>query len=495
MPIPVASEPVIPPPRPELGRSASADTAAPFEQLLDAAAPAADAKPSEPARDTRRREARTHGDDVPETRSNQPSGSDQEPARAKGRDKAPPPRPEAQSNPAADAETPAEPGATPATEDTAAGVAIVDPALLVAVPPTGEVALPEGDGATAEVPSEDAAMAMPAPAAPPQAAQAATPTPAIAAAIAPATEPAATAEAPAADPLAGRTAPVAAAPAGGSLPAGAGTSGATGDAEVPVMDAEPALAAAVEADGEQPAKPPTAPARERPAQAAVSAAPETADAMPAGNDSEPAPVATREPQAPGKEALLRAAPQPAGEPAAKPAAEAAPAGQTTPATVTAHMPLPTMWPAALRVASSPDLAVPVTGLAVEIAARVQDGQKSFQIRLDPPELGRVDVRLDVDRGGSVTTRLTVDRVETLDLLRRDSSTLERALQQAGLKTDGGLEFSLRDQSLAHREQQDRDPGTAQSRIIVPDDEAAAAEAARRGYGRLIGLGGGVDIRV
>ncbi|PWB62198.1 MAG: flagellar hook-length control protein FliK, partial [Bradyrhizobiaceae bacterium] len=131
----------------------------------------------------------------------------------------------------------------------------------------------------------------------------------------------------------------------------------------------------------------------------------------------------------------------------------------------------------------------------EIAARVQDGQKSFQIRLDPPELGRVDVRLDVDRGGSVTTRLTVDRVETLDLLRRDSSTLERALQQAGLKTDGGLEFSLRDQSLAHREQQDRDPGTAQSRIIVPDDEAAAAEAARRGYGRLIGLGGGVDIRV
>ena len=57
----------------------------------------------------------------------------------------------------------------------------------------------------------------------------------------------------------------------------------------------------------------------------------------------------------------------------------------------------------------------------------------------------------------------------------------------------GCEFSLRDQNFANREQTPRDaPAT---RLIVPDDEPAAAEAARRGYGRLIGLGGGVDIRV
>jgi flagellar hook-length control protein FliK len=72
------------------------------------------------------------------------------------------------------------------------------------------------------------------------------------------------------------------------------------------------------------------------------------------------------------------------------------------------------------------------------------GKNRFEIRLDPPELGRIEVRLDVDRDGNVTSRLTVERVETLDLLRRDAAGLERALQDGGLKTtDNGLQFSLR----------------------------------------------------
>src|SRR5262249_34923108 len=62
-------------------------------------------------------------------------------------------------------------------------------------------------------------------------------------------------------------------------------------------------------------------------------------------------------------------------------------------------------------------AVPIAGLALEIAARVQSGRSRFEIRLDPPELGRIEVRLDVDRGGQVPSRLVVDKAETLDLLR------------------------------------------------------------------------------
>jgi flagellar hook-length control protein FliK len=155
--------------------------------------------------------------------------------------------------------------------------------------------------------------------------------------------------------------------------------------------------------------------------------------------------------------------------------------------------LPTVSPlTALRIEAGADNAVPIAGLAVEIVARSQDGAKRFEIRLDPPELGRIDVRLDVDQTGKVTSRLVIERADTLDLLRRDAPQLERALQHAGLNTEGGLEFSLRDQSFANRDQQ-RD-GTA-SRLIIPEDEPAAAEAARRGYGRMIGLGGGVDIRV
>jgi chemotaxis protein MotD len=154
-------------------------------------------------------------------------------------------------------------------------------------------------------------------------------------------------------------------------------------------------------------------------------------------------------------------------------------------------PVQTIFQPAPDRPDSSDKAVPISGVAVEIVSRAEDGLRRFEIRLDPPELGRIDVRLDVDNGGNVRSRLTVDRPETLDLLRRDAPQLERALQHAGLNTEGGLQFSLRDQNFANRDQSPRNTPT----FIVPDDEAAAADAARRGYGRLVGLGSGVDIRV
>ena len=137
--------------------------------------------------------------------------------------------------------------------------------------------------------------------------------------------------------------------------------------------------------------------------------------------------------------------------------------------------------------------VPVGGLAVAIAAHAQSGKNHFEIRLDPPELGRIDVRLDVDKDGQVTSHLRVERAETLDLLRRDAPALERALQQAGLKTsDNGLQFSLRDHSFSQHNHGNDTP--AMARIVVPDETLAPAETQRH-YGRLAGLGSGVDIRV
>ncbi|UYN98178.1 MAG: flagellar hook-length control protein FliK [Devosia sp.] len=83
-------------------------------------------------------------------------------------------------------------------------------------------------------------------------------------------------------------------------------------------------------------------------------------------------------------------------------------------------------------------------IAFELARQAGDGNTRFQIRLDPPELGKIDVRLDIDTSGKVNARLTVEKSETLDLMQRDQRALEQALRQAGLDTGKtNLEFSLK----------------------------------------------------
>jgi len=137
-------------------------------------------------------------------------------------------------------------------------------------------------------------------------------------------------------------------------------------------------------------------------------------------------------------------------------------------------------------------AVPLSGVAIEIAGKALAGKNRFEIRLDPPELGRIEVRLDVDRDGNVTSRLTVDRPETLDLLRRDAAGLERTLQDAGLKTaNNGLQFSLRDQSM-NEQQAGTSPGAAV--LVARDESLPSIDIIPQRY-RLAGQGGGLDIRV
>ncbi|HET7559333.1 MAG TPA: flagellar hook-length control protein FliK [Limnochordia bacterium] len=81
--------------------------------------------------------------------------------------------------------------------------------------------------------------------------------------------------------------------------------------------------------------------------------------------------------------------------------------------------------------------------AFVIAHQAAQGINHFQVRLDPPDLGRVDVSMRLDGSGNLNAHMTVERSETLDLMQRDRSQLERALAQAGL--DAGrtnLQFSL-----------------------------------------------------
>jgi len=177
------------------------------------------------------------------------------------------------------------------------------------------------------------------------------------------------------------------------------------------------------------------------------------------------------------------------------------AAQAAAATAAATTPAPVAT-AALNTANLTVLtgqAVPLSGLAVEISANAKAGNSRFEIRLDPPDLGRIDVRLDVDKNGQVTSRLFVEKSETLDLLRRDAPQLQQALQDAGLKTgDSSLQFSLRDQNPQQGQNNSgNNNGNGQNaqRLVIAEDDTATANAAGRSYGRSLSPSGGVDIRV
>lgn len=128
----------------------------------------------------------------------------------------------------------------------------------------------------------------------------------------------------------------------------------------------------------------------------------------------------------------------------------------------------------MPMTAQPDL----SALAVQIATQSKDGAQHFSIRLDPAELGRVDVRLSIDHAGHAQAHLSVEKPQTLDLLQRDRTDLERALKDSGIDlSQSGLNFSLKGQER-HGEQPT--PFKGRSRALDASlalDSANAAAAA------------------
>ena len=180
----------------------------------------------------------------------------------------------------------------------------------------------------------------------------------------------------------------------------------------------------------------------------------------------------------------------------KPAPQIGPAGLRTPfSNRVQSTAAPAPATAQLTVTAATAAVVPLNGLALQIAVTAQSGKSRFEIRLDPAELGRIDVRIDIDRHGQVTSHLTVEKPDTLAMLRQDAPQLQRALDNAGFRTgDGGLQFSLRDQSSSGQNTGD-DTGRNAQRLIISEDDSIPAAVAGRTYGRMSGSGSGVDIRV
>jgi flagellar hook-length control protein FliK len=140
----------------------------------------------------------------------------------------------------------------------------------------------------------------------------------------------------------------------------------------------------------------------------------------------------------------------------------------------------------------------VDALALRIAAKSADGESQFQIRLDPPSLGRIEIHLNMDSQGNAQAQLSADRPQTLDALQRDSGALERALKDAGLDLPGGLSFSLKSdgKSAAWRDSQNSARNRAMQIDALDAANSAAAILGLTSTGQAWGAASiGLDIRV
>ncbi|MFN4339473.1 flagellar hook-length control protein FliK [Parvibaculum sp.] len=135
--------------------------------------------------------------------------------------------------------------------------------------------------------------------------------------------------------------------------------------------------------------------------------------------------------------------------------------------------------------------VPAAAIALQMARNLQKGMSRFEIRLDPPEMGRIDVRMEIRKDGQVVAHMSVERPETLDLLQRDARALQQALTNAGLQADGdSLNFSLKDGRDDTSNPSFAGGGDAASGQDA-DDEVQTLPV----YNVNLAVDGGVDIRV
>ncbi|QIG79683.1 flagellar hook-length control protein FliK [Stakelama tenebrarum] len=130
-----------------------------------------------------------------------------------------------------------------------------------------------------------------------------------------------------------------------------------------------------------------------------------------------------------------------GQPAAS-AATAAPAGTTAaPAPVAAH-----------DVELDSGSGHVGRDLGIAIARKVQNGEDMLRVRMNPGDLGRVEVTLAFDDKGHVQATLKADTQAAIELLRRDAADLGRALDQAGVRADP-QNFRFESRSDGNQQQQ------------------------------------------
>ena len=229
-----------------------------------------------------------------------------------------------------------------------------------------------------------------------------------------------------------------------------------------------AVSAASTALRTSPAGPVTADAHARGLSRAAATVPPVADAGALiASVARPTPATSSEP-------AIVAAPI-AANGASLPATEAT---ALAPPAVTTHTPTPPQGAPASTVPAS--VPAPSAPPSVQLAQAVlaQGPADVIEVRLDPPQLGRVQIAFDLT-GETPRAVVSATQPETLDLLRRGAPVLMEELTAAGL---GEAEIAWSDAPLPDHEAPGRIVSVAVDRAAAED--APAAPAPRRHDGML-----------
>ncbi len=104
------------------------------------------------------------------------------------------------------------------------------------------------------------------------------------------------------------------------------------------------------------------------------------------------------------------------------------------------------------------------------SATFQGGQTQFDVRLDPPELGRVDIRLIAGDKSIDSLILSFENQSTLDYFRQDRESLNTTLQEAGFDTDkNNISFELTKNDNSFDSHKDGHPYTENTAQDQPTD--------------------------
>lgn len=130
-------------------------------------------------------------------------------------------------------------------------------------------------------------------------------------------------------------------------------------------------------------------------------------------------------------------------------------------------------------------------VAVAVGKGAGSGSRKVELRLDPPELGRVEIHLAPNDRGTLHATVIAERADTHDLLRRHGEALSRELTSAGY-SDVTLSFSTGSDASAQGGRQMTEPHEAVFVLAAEPGPASMPQPVPRA---MSAPDGGLDIRL